>query len=206
MSHPFLTIWFSPRTTVRHLLDHHPQYGVLLLACIAGIGRVLDRASARDFGDRMPLGVILALALVFGPLGGLFSLWLFSHLIRWTGSWIGGTADRQSLKTAMTWAMIPSIVSLVLWIPEILLLGSELFTSETPRLDANPGLALWFLGLVLIEILFTAWTFVLACHTIAEAQRFRSAWLGLVNLLFVGLLIFVPILVLSLAAVALGAS
>lgn len=197
-SSPFLTIWTRPRETVRALVAESPELHVILLTCLAGIGESLDRASVRSLGDRESLPVIFAMALLWGPLGGLLALWLWSHLIRWTGRWIGGTASREALRTALAWAMVPVVCGLLLWIPELLLFGSDLFTEATPRLDAKPALLVPFLGFLAVEIALAVWTAVLLCNTVAEVQGFRSAWRGLGNLVLACAVFLVALLLLVL--------
>ena len=191
---PFRSIWTSPRLTVRKIVSTHPELHVLMLICLAGVGKTLDRASMRNAGDALPLAVILAMACVLGPLGGLFSLWVGSHLIRWTGTWIGGTAPREHIKTAMAWASVPSVFALTLWIPQLVLFGTDNFTIATPRLDATPLLWIPFLIIGLAEIVIGIWGFVLLCNTIAEVQGFYSAWRGLGNLLLSVAVIVVPLM------------
>ena len=164
---PFRTIWTRSRDTVRTIITNDPELHVVALACLAGIGEALDRASMRNTGDRMSMSVIIAVACILGPLGGLLSLWIFSHLIRWTGSWIGGTASREHLKTAIAWGYVPIVFALPIWIPELLLFGSDNFTKETPRVDAHPVLWIPFIVLTLLESALGVWTLVLLCHTIA---------------------------------------
>jgi hypothetical protein len=147
----------------------------------------------RDAGDKMPIPVIIGLACVLGPLGGLLSLWISSLLLRWTGKWIGGTANREHLMTAIAWAAVPAVFALPLWIPELLLFGSDLFTKETHRLDAQPLLWIPFLAFAVLEMVLGIWSFVLLCHTVAEVQGFRSAWRGLGNVFLAGAVLIVPL-------------
>jgi hypothetical protein len=168
----------------------------MMLVCLAGVGETLDRASMRNAGDKLPMAAIIGVACVLGPLGGLLSLWISSHLLRWTGSWIGGAGSRQHLKTAIAWAAVPVIFALPLWIPKLLLFGSDMFTAETPRLDAQPLLWIPFIAIGVAEVVLGVWSFVLLCHTVAEAQGFRSAWRGFGNLLLAGAVIIVPLLLL----------
>ncbi len=200
---PFLSIWIRPRQTVRSVVSENPALHVHLLACLTGIGQTLDRACMRNAGDKLPLATILVSACVLGPLGGLLALWVSSHLIRWTGTWIGGTAALEHVKTAVAWASVPAVFSLLLWIPELVLMGPEMFTKETPRLDAHPVLLLPFLALMLAEMVLSGWSVVLLCHTIAEVQGYRSAWRGLGNLCLAGLVILVPLLMLIVSLVLL---
>ncbi|MCA9133222.1 MAG: hypothetical protein KDA45_08705, partial [Planctomycetales bacterium] len=114
--------------------------------------------------------------------------------IRLSGTWIGGAGNREHIKTAIAWASVPSVFALPLWIPQLLLIGSDMFTTETPRLDAQPMLLIPFLALAFAEIVLGVWAFVLLCNTIAEVQGFRSAWRGLGNLILASALIIVPLL------------
>jgi hypothetical protein len=192
---PFRTIWTRPRDTIRSIIAVNPQLHVLLLICLAGVANTLDRASSRNLGDKMSLAAVLVFACVFGPLGGLLSVWISSHLIRWTGDWVGGEGCREHIKAAIAWASVPVVFALPLWIPLLLIFGSEMFTEETPSLEAQPMLLIPLLGIALIEIVLAVWSLVLLCNTIAEVQNFRSAWRGLGNLLLAGLVMIVPIFV-----------
>ena len=191
---PLKTIWTRPRDTVRRVVAKNPELHMVLLAGLAGIGKVLDRASTSDAGDEMPTEAIIGAACAFGPLGGLLSLWIGSHLIRLTGTWVGGTGAREHIKTAIVWASVPAVFALLLWIPQILLFGSDMFTEETPRIDAQPML---FSAIALTELVLGIWGFVLLCNTIAEVQGYRSAWRGLGNLFLAGAVIMVPLLVIA---------
>lgn len=201
---PFTTIWTRPRVTIRGIVARDPQLHVVLLVCLAGLEQALDRASTRNSGDQIPMVAIIAIACVFGPLGGLLKLWLGSHLIRLSGSWIGGSGTREHIKTAMAWASVPVVFVLPLWIPTILLLGSEAFTAETPRLDSQPTIYMSFIAIVIAKGILSLWSLVLLCNTIAEVQGFRSAWRGLGNIILAGVVLMFPFVVLLLLLFALG--
>ena len=203
---PFQTIWLHPRKTVRSIVAFNPEMHVLLLVCLAGIGEALDRASNKNAGDSMPLGAIFALAFVLGPLSGLIGLWIGSYLIRISGEWLGGNAPREHIKTAMAWSSVPAVFALPLWIPQLLLIGEEMFTTNTPRLDAQPALLIPFLGIALVELVLGIWGFVLLCNTVAEVQGFRSAWRGFGNLILAGLIVFVPLMIVVAGLVFLAGS
>jgi hypothetical protein len=195
---PFKTIWLRPRATVRSIIATDPALHVDLLASLWGIGQVLDRASMRNLGDSLPMWGILALAVVLGPLGGLFRLWITSHLVCLSGEWLGGACIRERVKTAIAWSFVPQVVALLLWVPLLLLLGSETFTAESPRLDAQPWLWLPIGTAAMAGLAMTTWSLVLLCHTIAEVQGYRSAWRGLGNLVLAAMVIFVPLLVIGI--------
>ena len=179
---PFRTIWTRPRETIRKIVATNPELHVVLLVCLSGIGHGLDRASLRSMGDRVPTAMILGMMCVLGPGMSLIGLWVSSHLIRWTGTWIGGTASRPHIKTAIAWGSAPAALAALLWIPYILLFGSDMFTEEMPRLETYPMLVIPLIALGCCEIVLGIWGAVLFCNTIAEVQGFRSAWAGVGNL------------------------
>ena len=201
---PFLAIWTRPRRTVRRIVSEDPERHVVLLVCLAGIGETLDRASMRSAGETLQLSAIIGIAVVFGPLGGLLSLWIFSHVLRLTGAWIGGAGNREHIKTAIAWAYVPAVFVLPLWSPQLLLYGSEMFTDETPRLDAQPLLWVPIILIGLAEIVCAVWGFVLLCNTVAEVQGYRSARRGLGNIVLAALVVAVPLMILVVGLISLG--
>ena len=158
---------------------------VVLLVCLAGVGEALKPAAIWSAGGSLPLAVILAAACVLGPLAGLFGLWIGSHLLKLTGLWLGDRSPRKHLCTALAWRGVPFVSALVLWIPQLLLIGNEALTKETPQLDARiatqPLLRILTIAVAIIELVLAVWGSVLTCNTIAEVQGFRSAWRGLLN-------------------------
>ncbi|MFN5321835.1 MAG: YIP1 family protein [Planctomycetota bacterium] len=184
---PFQTIWRYPQETVRWIIETNSPPHVVLLSCLAGVERCLSRAETRGFGETMSVPAILGLALILGPLAGLFGVWANAHLLRFTGKLLGGVGSVGQLRTAFAWGTAPSIIGLSLWVPKLLLGGSEIFQLKKPLLDAWPA-ALFFLTLIsTIELLLAGWTLGLLSRTVTEVQGFQSAWSGLLNLILVGL-------------------
>jgi len=200
---PLSTIWMHPRQTIRQILDDDPSLMVTPLICTLGINSALTRAHAENLGDRASVTLILIAAVLIGPLGGLFSIWLWSHLVRWTGSWIGGSADRLMLKTAIAWGNVPFIAGTLLWLPIIAVFGPELFHSEMPQMAAHPFLQSLMQAFVIAETLLYFYSVILLSNTIAEAQGFRSAWAGFANMLIAAVIALVMIFVVVLTIVLL---
>lgn len=170
---------------------------VLLLAAISGFSSALDRASIRSLGDRLDMPMIFAIAAVAGPIGGILALYLGGALLRWTGAWIGGNGSAQNIRAAMAWSGVPLIWALLIWIPQLALVGEELFTSATPRLDADESLLFSYLGLSLIEVIIAVWALVVFLKCVGQVQGF-SAWKALGNALLSALVIAVPIMAIAL--------
>ncbi|MEJ7639792.1 MAG: Yip1 family protein [Singulisphaera sp.] len=199
---PWRSIWTRPRATIRYLVKNDPDRNVLLLAVLGGIVNSVGRASQRSMGDTIPLGGVLIACLIGGTLGGPITLYIGAALLGWTGRKLGGRADARKVRTAMAWSSVPLVVSGLIYVPMILLFGKELFTSETPKLDANPVMAMMVMAFVAVQVLLAIWSFVLFLKCLGEVHRF-SAWRALGASVLAFLVILVPILP-RLAAIAMS--
>jgi hypothetical protein len=199
---PWVSMWTQPRETLRQLALEGQDGRMLLVVTLAGVAHVLSRASGRNMGDAMSLSNILLLAVVLGPISGLGALYFWSWLTARTGRWLGGAADAEALRMPIAWGGLPTAAGLGLWLVAVLLLGPDLFTTESPRMDANPVLALPLLVLMLGWIVLGIWSVVLLARGVAEVQGYASAWRGLGNLLLGGLILAGVAIVLAVVVVA----
>ena len=197
---PLLAIWMRPRATIQQIVDDDPETWVLALAAIAGIGQALNDASTRSSGDSLDLPSIFIIAVIAGPLLGIFGLYVAGALLRWTGRWIGGHASQVDIRAASAWSQVPAIWAMLLWVPELWLFGSEMFTEQTPHIDADPMLQVALLVMVIIEIVITIWSIVVFLKCLGQVQGF-TAWKALGNSILAGLVIVVPVAVVVFAAV-----
>lgn len=191
---PFLSIWVKPRGTIRRIVDSDPTKYVLILAMLTGVSQSLDNASRRNAGDSMPLIAVLAICIIGGSIGGIISLYIGGALFRWSGSWFGGQATSEEVRAAIAWSSLPNIIiSFPVWILMLLIYGQEMFTSSTPRMDANPILALIVsLPLLFATIIAGIWSLVLMVKCVGEVHRF-SAWKALAAIILGPMVILVPI-------------
>ena len=199
---PWVSMWTKPRATIQQIVDTQPNHLVLLLASIGGFAQVLDNATIKSVGDKLEWPTIVLIAAIAGPFGGIIGLYLGSVLIRWAGILLGGNASSQEIRAAIAWSNVPVIWALVLWIPELALFGQELFTTETPKIDANPSLGLVLLGFSVIGSTIGIWTIVVFLKCLGQVQGF-SAWKALCNAILPGLLIVLPLAVIAFGVVAL---
>lgn len=193
---PWSQIWLHPRLTIQQLVDINPTYRVIPLAMIGGVAEALDRASWRSSGDDLSLGFILGIAIVFGAIGGIVQLYILGALIHWTGRRMGGSAYGEDIRAAMAWSNIPNMWGLLLWIPQILILGEELFTTHTPMLNADPFLAIPLLSFGFLQLVLGIWALVIFLHALGQVQGF-SAWKALGNVALSILVIVVPLALLG---------
>lgn len=186
---PWLEIWYQPRRTIRRIVTLDPKRDIYLLALLIGYASWLERASTQGLGDGMPVWGILIAGLLVGFIGGIVSLGLGGLITGFVGRRLGGDASNEEATAALAWSQVPSIFGLILWIPQIILLGNETFTS-TPA-DTS-GLSLLLLPFLLIQIALGIWQLILTVATVAEVHRF-SVWRAIGTLLLPALVIGVPL-------------
>ncbi len=146
--------------------------------------------------------MIFLVALIAGPIGGLISLYVGGALIRWTGRYLGGSASPENIRAAIAWSGVPVIWSLILYVPGLALFGQELFTSETPRIDASSSLMLIYMVFSLIEVIIGIWALVVFLKSLGQVQGF-SAWKALGNIILSVLVIVIPLVSIVLGITAL---
>lgn len=200
---PWLSMWTQPRTTIQQIIDTDPRRFVLVLAALGGVPQTLNRASMRNAGDSLGLPIILVVAIVLGPIMGILVLYLGGALVGWTGRWLGGRASFEQIRAAIAWAAVPFLWVSLLWIPELALFGEEVFTTETPRLEASPALSISLLVFAIVEIGGVLWSLVVSWKSLGQVQGF-SAWKALGNFCLAGLVFIVPLMVILFVVVALA--
>lgn len=113
----FTKIWTSPRQVFKFINDNSYNKYVTLLLILSGISRSFDQASLKNLGDSMSLWEILAISIIGGGLLGWISFYIYASLVSWTGKWLDGQGNTNSIFRMLAFSMLPSIVALVLLIP-----------------------------------------------------------------------------------------
>jgi hypothetical protein len=189
---PFLSIWTSPRVTIRGIVDTDPNRHVLWLVVVSGFLGVLNRAAAQGLGDELTTAGVFLLAAVMSPLGILF-LYVGGMLLQWVGAQLGGVASRAQVRSAIAWSSVPFTTwSLLLWPLELAVFGGGVFSKSTPTID--PAL-LVLIGIGGLTVL--VWGTIVHLHCLGEVHRF-SAWKALWAVVLATLVIAGPPLLLVL--------
>jgi hypothetical protein len=160
-----------------------------------GVSQALDKASTKSLGDTYPLFAVLALSVTTGVISGIISLYIGGFLLKHTSRWLGGTADGDRIRAAIAWSSVPVAWALLLWIPQILIFGKDLFTSAAASVVDN--IALYF-GFLAIELTIAIWAVVLLFKSLGQVSGF-SAWRALGACILAALLVAVPLLLLAFA-------
>ena len=178
---PWVTIWFKPRQTIRHIVNTNPRHLVLPIVITAGAieGFTYPRYLSARFRVSEPLTTPIAIGL--GVTLSVTSLYVFGWLYRWVGSWFKGQARNVEVRATIAWLKIPVMVGLFLW-----------FCSRKVSLGFHPlGVFLFIAGYVVL-----VWGGLLKCHALGEVHHF-SAWKGLGTIVITNVLVWIPILVLG---------
>lgn len=195
---PLVEVWTRPRATMRRILKTDPTYLVIPLACAWGLLQSLDRAVARDLGDRISTPALLGIAAIFGPLGGVLGIYLFGWLWSWAGRKLGGVGDPTAVRAAIAWGQTPAVPGIAIRLVQLAAVGPELFRKSTPNMDASPGLRSFFLGTLVVLIVLGVWSFFMSLKCIGEAHRF-SAWRALGAVILGTIAFFIPIILMMVA-------
>ncbi|MEC3908579.1 YIP1 family protein [Tamlana sp. 2201CG12-4] len=123
------SIWNKPKLTLQYILERCPEKHVYVLLVLGGIVRAVSRASDKGMGDNMSTPYVLLLTFFLGGLLGWVSYYIYAWALSFTGGWLDGKAESDKFRTIIAWALVPSIASLILLIPEVIILGDDLFRS-----------------------------------------------------------------------------
>jgi len=171
----WLHVWIRPAQVIRHYLNHtNPTRNMHIISIIAGIIFVLDVASGESLGEVYPLLWIFLAAIPIGIVAGLLMLYGLGYIFTKTGKMFGGVGSWNDMLVVMTRAIhVPNIILGFLWIPDLLLFGQEMFTYETPRIDASPVLTAICSARGVLESILSVWATWIFIVAYAEAHRIR---------------------------------
>jgi len=198
---PFVTIWESPRETIRRVVATDPHRWVNALFFASGFfGTLVSVPTALEerFEFEVPLVWIVVLALGAG-LMAIVSGHLNGWYKRWVGTLFGGDATRAAVVAVSAYASIPSTVghALVLAI-QVALFGTEPFSTAHPAMDAASPLLIRTLSLG--AFLSSVWAVCASIVGFAEVNRF-SIGRSIATSLLAVLIIAVTITAMGLIAV-----
>ena len=198
---PFVTIWESPRETIRRVVATDPRRWVNALFFASGVVGTLTglpTALEERLDFEVPLVWIAVAALAIGLTAIPFGHWNAWYK-RWVGTLLGGDASRAAVVAASAYATIPATVGHVLILAiQVALFGTEPFSSTHPAMDAASPLLTRTLSLG--AFVATTWAVGLSIVGFAEVNRFTIARSIATSLLAV-LLIAVSIAAMLVAAI-----
>lgn len=188
-------IWLQPKETLKYILKNCPEKYMIVLFMLGGIVDAISRASDKGLGDSRSTLSVLLIAFLFGGILGLITNFIYAWALSATGQWLKGKADASKFRTVIAWSLVPSIASLFLLIPELIILGDDLFKSE-PIVDTTVNSIAWFI-FGIMEITLGVWTIIILVKGIAMVQNFTIGK-AILNLILPILIILAPFMLLLL--------
>jgi hypothetical protein len=182
----FTKIWTSPRDVFKFINTYKYDKYVTVLLILAGVSRTFDRASMKNMGDNFSIWGIIAYCIIIGAVFGWITYYLYSALISWTGKWINGKGNTDSILRVLSYALIPSIVSLLLLIPQIIIYGNEIFKSDGDITSGGIVSNIIVYGSMIIEFALGIWSLVLCVIGISEYAKGFARQRGISQLLKAG--------------------
>ena len=185
-TNPWLSIWTRPRETIRAIVSENANKGLWWLAAIYGFSSLLNSFQSFGLGASMGAFPIFLLALIFSPIWGyvLFAIW--SAFVCWTGKWLKGRGDFQSVRAAYAWSCVPLVVSAFLWFVMMGLFGVTLFLPGDHLLTNSAAFLL--LAILFAKVILAIWSLVIYLNALAEVQQF-SILRSIGNVVIAGILI-----------------
>ncbi|GIQ69662.1 YIP1 family protein [Xylanibacillus composti] len=192
----WLQIWTQPRKTMREILDQPTNEShVLLLLLLGGFVYALNQASMRNAADDTSLVLMFVTIIIATLIGAAIYYYIIGGILYWVGTLLGGAGEYGDVRLAIAYSYIPAAVTILLWIPSIILFGSDNFTTETPKLDSSAGLSLIYLIFAVIELAIGIWGIFIFLKCLGEAHQF-SAWLALLTVVLpiIGFVVLIAVL------------
>lgn len=193
----FMKIMTAPREAFKFINDYKYEKHLYILLFLAGIVRSIDRASSKNMGDNYSIWAVIGLSVIAGGLFGWISYYIYSALISWSGKWMNGKGNTQSILRVLAYALFPSILSLIILVPHIAIYSNQLFKSEDDFYSAGVVDSIVYIGFLLIEVLLGTWSLVLCVIGISEVQQL-SLGKSILNLLLPAILVLFLMLILFL--------
>ncbi|RBN51528.1 Yip1 family protein [Flavobacterium psychrolimnae] len=193
----FIKLLTSPREAFKFINDYKYEKHLYILLFLAGMDRTFDRASTKNMGDNYSIWTIIAICVIFGGFFGWITYYIYSALISWTGSWMNGKGNTQSVLRVFAYAFFPSIFILILLIPQIAIYGNELFKSDNDLYSLASMESIVLYVILFVEFALGIWSLILCVIGISEVQKL-SIGKSILNLLLPAILFVFMILVLVL--------
>lgn len=189
------TIWLKPSQTLKFILERCPNKYVTGFLVLGGVSRAIDSAANKGMGDDLDTWLVLTISIIAGGLFGWISYYIYAWAMSETGKWLKGKANSEKFRTILAWSLVPTIVSLLLIFPELIIFGDDLFKSEISNNSTVLSYSYIFFGL--LELILGIWSLVILVKGIAIVQDFTIGK-SILNLIFPALIFIVPILIIAL--------
>jgi hypothetical protein len=164
---PLKDVWLRPRRVFRELATRPIGATDYFLAATQGVATSIMVYRTQLAGSNAGTAEILGSSFIFGPLGGVVSMYLFAAIYGRLGARAGGKSARNQVFHVLAYSGVPVAASLVLWMITVLLVG-EAAIVERPGVEID-GFVAFVLRLQFASyMLLWLWTVVLQVMGFSE--------------------------------------
>ena len=125
---------------------------------------------SKNMGDTMDTWLVISIAVFTGGLFGWIGYYIYAWALSETGKWLDGKASSEKIRTVIAWSLVPAVVALLLIIPELVILGDDLFKSEMGAYPQLTIYVIYFFGI--LEIVLSIWSIVILVAGLKVVQSF----------------------------------
>jgi hypothetical protein len=170
---PIKDVWLRPRRVFRELATQPIGAKDYLLAAAQGTATAVMVYRTQLSGSGFTAAEILGSACIFGPLGGVLSMYIFAAIYGRLGKRAGAKSARNQVFHVLAYGGIPVAASLLLWIFTALLVGeSAIIEKPGAEVDGFVGFVLHAQLAAYLLLLF--WSVVLQVMGFSETLRLAT--------------------------------
>ncbi|HEX3912804.1 MAG TPA: YIP1 family protein [Steroidobacteraceae bacterium] len=164
---PIKDVWLRPRRVFRELASRPVGATDYLLAAIQGIATSIIASRTQLSSSGATAEQILGTCLLLGPLGGIFSLYVFAAIYGRLGKRAGGNPVRNQVFHVLAYGGVPLAASLLPWAFTVLIVGEAAITN-TPGAGVDGFVAFMLRAPVVSYMLLQLWTVILQVMGFSE--------------------------------------
>ncbi len=138
-----------------------------LLAAAQGTATAVTLYRTQLAGSGFTAGQVLGIACIFGPLGGVLSMYIFAAIYGRLGTRAGGKSARNQVFHVLAYGGIPVAASLIPWIFTALLVG-EAAIIEKPAAEVDGFVGFMLQAQLASYLLLLFWSVVLQVMGFSE--------------------------------------
>lgn len=188
-------VFTSPREAFIFINDYKYNKHVTLFLILLGIINSFDKAISKNMGDNLSLSSVIIYAILIGIIFGWLINFIYAFSISWTGKWLNGKGDTQSILRVIAYAFLPLFISLFFLFVQILIYGNSIFQSNYEYLYIGLFDTILYWTFYIIDFVLVIWSSILLIIGVSIVQKF-SIGKAILNLIL-------PILMLALIAFSL---
>jgi Yip1 domain len=160
---PLRDVWLRPRRVFRELATSPIGITDYLLAAAQGIATSIALFRSQLAGTHVGAPEILGSSIMFGPVGGILSVFFFAAIYGRLGRRFGGTSSRNQVFHVLAYGGLPVAASLLLWAFTALFVGDAAII-ETPGVVDDAFVAF------VLRAQFAAWVFLLLWSVVLQVM------------------------------------